>query len=72
MIKFGIVGLKNSGKTFFAQKLISYFTKKNFVVASIKHAHHTLKLINLALIVFFIVRLDHNKSLLVHQKDGLK
>ena len=44
MIKFGIVGLKNSGKTFFAQKLISYFTKKNFVVASIKHAHHNFEI----------------------------
>ena len=40
MIKCGIVGWKNSGKTFIAQSLISYFTKKNFVVASIKHAHH--------------------------------
>ena len=40
MIKCGIVGWKNSGKTFLAQKLINYFTKKNFVVASIKHAHH--------------------------------
>ena len=36
----GIVGLKNSGKTFLAKKLISYFVKKNFKVASIKHAHH--------------------------------
>ena len=37
----GIVGWKNSGKTFFAQQLINNFTKKNFIVASIKHAHHT-------------------------------
>ena len=36
----GIVGWKNSGKTFFAQKLISYFTAQEFNVASIKHAHH--------------------------------
>ena len=36
----GIIGWKNSGKTFLAQKLISYLTKKNFKVASIKHAHH--------------------------------
>ena len=36
----GIVGWKNSGKTFFAQKLISYFANNNFKVASIKHAHH--------------------------------
>ena len=36
----GIVGWKNSGKTFFTQKLISYFTTLKFNVASIKHAHH--------------------------------
>ena len=36
----GIVGWKNSGKTFFARKLISYFTNQKFNVASIKHAHH--------------------------------
>jgi len=35
----GIVGWKNSGKTFFARKLISYFTNQKFKVASIKHAH---------------------------------
>ena len=40
MIQCGIVGWKNSGKTFFAQRLIEYFSKKNLVVASIKHAHH--------------------------------
>ena len=36
----GIVGLKNSGKTFLAQKLITYFVKQKYKVASIKHAHH--------------------------------
>ena len=36
----GIVGWKNSGKTFIAQKLIAYFTTQKFDVASIKHAHH--------------------------------
>ena len=36
----GIVGWKNSGKTFFARKLISYFANQKFNVASIKHAHH--------------------------------
>ena len=36
----GIVGLKNSGKTFLAQQIIKYFTKKKYLVASIKHAHH--------------------------------
>ena len=40
MILCGIIGWKNSGKTFFAQKLIKYFVKKKLVVASIKHAHH--------------------------------
>ncbi len=36
----GIVGWKNSGKTFLAQKLIAFFSKLNLNVASIKHAHH--------------------------------
>ncbi|MDP7196973.1 MAG: molybdopterin-guanine dinucleotide biosynthesis protein B [SAR202 cluster bacterium] len=36
----GIVGWKNSGKTFFAQELISFFTYQKLNVASIKHAHH--------------------------------
>ena len=40
----GIVGWKNSGKTFFAQKLISYFTNQKFNVASIKHAHHDFEI----------------------------
>ena len=40
MIQCGIVGWKNSGKTFLANKLIEYFSKKNLIVASIKHAHH--------------------------------
>ena len=40
MLICGIVGWKNSGKTFLAQKLINYFNSKNLKVASIKHAHH--------------------------------
>ena len=40
MIVFGIVGWKNSGKTYLAQKIIAKLTDKNFKVASIKHAHH--------------------------------
>ena len=40
MLICGIVGWKNSGKTYLAQKLIKYFDAKNFKVASIKHAHH--------------------------------
>ena len=40
MIIFGIVGWKNSGKTYFAQQIISTLSSQNFRVASIKHAHH--------------------------------
>ena len=44
MIVIGIVGLKNSGKTYLAQKLIKYFSSKNLQVASIKHAHHNFEI----------------------------
>ena len=37
---FGIVGLKNSGKTYFVKKIIYKLVCKNLRVASIKHAHH--------------------------------
>ena len=40
MLVIGIVGWKNSGKTRLMQKMIKYFSKKNFIVATIKHAHH--------------------------------
>ena len=40
MLVIGIVGWKNSGKTRLMQKMIKYFSKKNFNVATIKHAHH--------------------------------
>ena len=36
----GIVGWKNSGKTFFVSKIIKKLKLKNLNVASIKHAHH--------------------------------
>ena len=36
----GIVGWKNSGKTYFARKIINKLKIKNYRVASIKHAHH--------------------------------
>jgi len=36
----GIVGWKNSGKTYFASKIIKKLKIKNYSVASIKHAHH--------------------------------
>jgi len=41
---FGIVGYKNSGKTFIVQKLIKYFINKKLKVASIKHAHHNFEI----------------------------
>jgi len=40
MIIVGIVGWKNSGKTYFASKIINKLKIKNYRVASIKHAHH--------------------------------
>ena len=36
----GIVGWKNSGKTYFVSKIINKLQIKNYRVASIKHAHH--------------------------------
>ena len=36
----GIVGWKNSGKTYFASKIINNLKIKNYRVASVKHAHH--------------------------------
>ena len=41
---FGIVGWKNSGKTYFAQQIISILSSQNFRVASIKHAHHDFEI----------------------------
>ena len=40
MLIIGIVGWKNSGKTRLMQEMIKYLSSKNFVVATIKHAHH--------------------------------
>jgi len=37
---FGIIGWKNSGKTFFGQQIIQQLSSQNLRVASIKHAHH--------------------------------
>ena len=36
----GIVGWKNSGKTFYVSEIIKKLKSKNYRVASIKHAHH--------------------------------
>ena len=44
MILCGIIGWKNSGKTFLAQKIVKYFSDKNYNVALIKHAHHNFDL----------------------------
>ena len=41
---FGIVGWKNSGKTYFAQQIISILSSQNYRVASIKHAHHNFEI----------------------------
>ena len=55
---FGIIGWKNSGKTFFATKIISELSKKNIKVASIKHAHHDFDI-------------DHpNTDSFLHRKAG--
>ena len=37
---FGLIGWKNSGKTYFAQQIIQQLSFQNLRVASIKHAHH--------------------------------
>jgi len=44
MIIFGVVGWKNSGKTYFCEKIISSLVKKKIKVASIKHAHHNFEI----------------------------
>jgi len=36
----GVIGWKNSGKTFYVQEIIKILRKKGYSVASIKHAHH--------------------------------
>ena len=36
----GIVGWKNSGKTFFVSAIIKKLKSQNYRIASIKHAHH--------------------------------
>ena len=41
---FGIIGWKDTGKTYFVQRIISNLSKLNFKVASIKHAHHDFEI----------------------------
>lgn len=40
----GIAGWKNSGKTTLAVRLVEELTSRGFRVATIKHAHHSLRL----------------------------
>tara|TARA_B100000029_G_C17603224_1_gene966490 strand:- start:2826 stop:3308 length:483 start_codon:yes stop_codon:yes gene_type:complete len=40
----GIIGWKNSGKTFFAQKIIKKISSQGLKVASIKRAHHNFEI----------------------------
>lgn len=37
---FGVTGWKNSGKTTLLTRLVAEFTRRGFVVATVKHAHH--------------------------------
>jgi molybdopterin-guanine dinucleotide biosynthesis protein B len=39
----GIVGWKNSGKTTLVEKLVTALTRRGRKVATVKHAHHTLR-----------------------------
>ena len=54
----GIVGWKNSGKTFYVSEIIKKLKSKNYRVASIKHAHHE----------FDIDR--YNTDSYIHRKSG--
>ena len=40
----GIAGWKNSGKTTLAVRLVEEFSRRGYTVATIKHAHHSLRL----------------------------
>lgn len=40
----GIAGWKNTGKTTLVSRLVQTFTKRGFKIATIKHAHHDLRL----------------------------
>ena len=54
----GIVGWKNSGKTFYVSEIIKKLKSKNYRIASIKHAHHEFDV-------------DHqNTDSYIHRKSG--
>jgi molybdopterin-guanine dinucleotide biosynthesis protein B len=38
---FGVIGWKNSGKTTLMERLVEEFTRREYVVSAIKHAHHS-------------------------------
>ena len=40
----GIIGWKNSGKTYFAQQIINKLSKKGLRIGSIKRAHHDFEI----------------------------
>ena len=44
MIVIGIIGWKNSGKTRLMQGIIKYFSSKNLIVGTIKHAHSNFEI----------------------------
>ena len=54
----GLVGWKNSGKTFFAQKIITKLKLLNYRISSIKHAHHDFEIDKL------------NSDSFLHRKSG--
>ena len=54
----GIVGWKNTGKTFYVSEIIKKLKSKNYSIASIKHAHHE-----------FDIDHQHTDSY-IHRKSG--
>ena len=54
----GIVGWKNTGKTFYVSEIIKKLKSKKYRIASIKHAHHEFDI-------------DHqNTDSFIHRKSG--
>ena len=57
----GIVGWKNTGKTFFVSEIIKKLKSQNYRIASIKHAHHEFDIDHPILIAIFIENQGHHK-----------